>query len=97
MLLLYSMVLGLKGITHDLAYLSNDDIETPTNMCGKKVVPILELGCPGSEDHEVCAKNDCRAWYCRVLGSSSLGRVTYVHTRFHEDALRGRRSNTADP
>lgn len=47
------MVLGLKGITHDLAYLSNDDIETPTAMAGKKVVPILELGRPGSEDHEV--------------------------------------------
>ncbi|CAM9802501.1 unnamed protein product [Scytosiphon promiscuus] len=47
------MVLGLKGITHDLAYLSNDDIETPSAMVGKKVVPILELGKPGSDDHEV--------------------------------------------
>ncbi|CAN0552088.1 unnamed protein product, partial [Ectocarpus sp. 8 AP-2014] len=36
------MVFGLKGITHDLAYLSNDDIETPTAMVGKKMVPILE-------------------------------------------------------
>eukprot|EP00752_Nemacystus_decipiens_P011272 g10018.t1 len=47
------MVLGLKGIVHDLAYLSNDDVETPTNMAGKKVVPILELGRPGSDDHEI--------------------------------------------
>ena len=47
------MVLGLKGIVHDLAYLSNDDVETPTNMAGKKVVPVLELGRPGSDDHEV--------------------------------------------
>ncbi len=61
------MVLGLKGITHDLAYLSNDDIETPTNMCGKKVVPILELGCPGSEDHEVCAESGGRVQSCRTV------------------------------
>ena len=44
----------MKGIVHDLAYLSNDDVETPTNMAGKKVVPILELGRPGSDEHEVC-------------------------------------------
>ena len=47
------MVLGLKNIPHDLVYLSNDDIETPAAMAGKKVVPILELGEPGTETHEV--------------------------------------------
>eukprot|EP00904_Undaria_pinnatifida_P009423 jgi/Undpi1/5610/HiC_scaffold_2.g00886.m1 len=46
------MVLGLKGIPHDLVYLSNDDIDTPAAMAGKKVVPILELGQPGTDDHE---------------------------------------------
>ncbi|CAB1096415.1 unnamed protein product [Ectocarpus sp. CCAP 1310/34] len=51
------MVFGLKGITHDLAYLSNDDIETPTAMVGKKMVPILELGRPGSDDHEIMAES----------------------------------------
>ncbi|CAN0524307.1 unnamed protein product, partial [Ectocarpus sp. 12 AP-2014] len=51
------MVFGIKGITHDLAYLSNDDIETPTAMVGKKMVPILELGRPGSEDHEIMAES----------------------------------------
>lgn len=48
-----SMVMGLKGIAHDLAYLSNDDVETPSAMMGKKMVPILELGRPGSDEHEV--------------------------------------------
>lgn len=47
------MVFGLKGIPHQLAYLSNDDVETPTAMMGKKMVPILELGRPGSDEHEV--------------------------------------------
>lgn len=47
------MVAGLKAIPHDLVYLSNDDVETPTAMIGKKVVPILELGRPGSDEHEV--------------------------------------------
>lgn len=49
------MILGLKNIPHDLAFLSNDDVETPTSMVGKKMVPILELGRRGSDDHEVCA------------------------------------------
>lgn len=47
------MVMGLKGIAHDLAYLSNDDVETPSAMMGKKMVPILELGRAGSDEHEV--------------------------------------------
>lgn len=47
------MVAGIKGIAHDLAYLSNDDVATPTAMMGKKMVPILELGRPGSDEHEV--------------------------------------------
>lgn len=50
------MVVGLKGIPLDLTYLSNDDIETPTAMVGKKAVPILEIGRPGAEDHEVGTK-----------------------------------------
>lgn len=53
------MIFGLKGIAHDLAFLSNDDVETPSSMMGKKMVPILELGRPGSEDHEVRLRGFC--------------------------------------
>jgi len=37
------MILGLKGVPHQLTFLDNDDIETPMAMVGKKVVPILEM------------------------------------------------------
>lgn len=37
------IIFGLKKIPHQLIFLDNDDIETPTALVGKKVVPILEM------------------------------------------------------
>ncbi|CEL94178.1 unnamed protein product [Vitrella brassicaformis CCMP3155] len=37
------MIFGLKNIKHDLVYMANDDIETPTHLIGKKMAPILEV------------------------------------------------------
>lgn len=37
------MIFGLKGIKYNLVFLANDDVETPTALVGKKMVPILEL------------------------------------------------------
>lgn len=37
------LAFGLKGIKHDLRFLLNDDVDTPTKLVGKKVVPILEI------------------------------------------------------
>lgn len=34
--------LGLKSIKHDLRFLANDDVATPTALVGKKLVPIFE-------------------------------------------------------
>jgi glutaredoxin 2 len=34
---------GFKGIDYDLVTMLNDDIETPTNLVGKKIVPILTM------------------------------------------------------
>ena len=34
--------MGLKGIKHELRFLANDDVETPTALIGKKIAPILE-------------------------------------------------------
>ncbi|ANF56373.1 glutaredoxin 2 [Halotalea alkalilenta] len=36
------MVFGLKDVPFELITLLNDDIETPTRMIGKKMLPILE-------------------------------------------------------
>lgn len=40
------LALGLKKIKHEIHFLANDDIPTPTALVGKKVVPIFER--PGS-------------------------------------------------
>ena len=37
------LALGLKGIKHELRFLANDDVETPTKLVGKKLTPIFEL------------------------------------------------------
>ena len=34
--------MGLKGIKHELRFMANDDVETPTALIGKKIAPILE-------------------------------------------------------
>ncbi|CAM9848454.1 unnamed protein product, partial [Choristocarpus tenellus] len=51
------MILGRKGLDHELVYLANDNTEIPESLIGKKAVPILELGRPGSDDHEVMAES----------------------------------------
>lgn len=37
------MIFGLKGIRYNLVWMSNDDVETPIAMVGKKIAPILEM------------------------------------------------------
>eukprot|EP00522_Entomoneis_paludosa_P009654 CAMPEP_0172449072 /NCGR_PEP_ID=MMETSP1065-20121228/7882_1 /TAXON_ID=265537 /ORGANISM="Amphiprora paludosa, Strain CCMP125" /LENGTH=299 /DNA_ID=CAMNT_0013200671 /DNA_START=142 /DNA_END=1041 /DNA_ORIENTATION=+ len=38
------LALGLKNIKHNLHFLANDDVETPTKLIGKKMAPIMEWG-----------------------------------------------------
>lgn len=35
---------GLKNIKHNLHFLANDDVETPTALIGKKMAPIMKFG-----------------------------------------------------
>eukprot|EP00918_Siedleckia_nematoides_P017297 GHVU01037153.1.p1 GENE.GHVU01037153.1~~GHVU01037153.1.p1 ORF type:complete len:231 (-),score=33.97 GHVU01037153.1:206-898(-) len=37
------MILGAHKIKHELVFLAYDDFDTPTRLCGKKMVPILQL------------------------------------------------------
>lgn len=37
------LALGFKNIKHNLVFLANDDVATPTAMVGKKVSPIMKL------------------------------------------------------
>lgn len=38
------LAFGLKNIKHDLMFMANDDVATPTALIGKKIAPILSLG-----------------------------------------------------
>jgi len=35
------LALGFKNIKHNLVFMANDDIHTPTAMVGKKIAPIM--------------------------------------------------------
>lgn len=55
------LALGVKNIKHNLVFLGNDDIPTPTALVGKKVAPILQM--PGDdmvmgESLDICAYFD---------------------------------------
>jgi len=36
--------MGLKNIKHNLVFLANDDVKTPTDLIGKKMAPIMQWG-----------------------------------------------------
>lgn len=36
----------LKNVKHNVVYMMNDDVDTPTQMLGKKIAPILEIPGP---------------------------------------------------
>mmetsp|Transcript_34616 Transcript_34616/g.67804 ORF Transcript_34616/g.67804 Transcript_34616/m.67804 type:complete len:315 (+) Transcript_34616:24-968(+) len=36
-------IFGIKNIKHEVRFMANDDIETPTKLVGKKIAPILEI------------------------------------------------------
>eukprot|EP00288_Rhodomonas_lens_P014289 CAMPEP_0177716138 /NCGR_PEP_ID=MMETSP0484_2-20121128/14360_1 /TAXON_ID=354590 /ORGANISM="Rhodomonas lens, Strain RHODO" /LENGTH=309 /DNA_ID=CAMNT_0019228169 /DNA_START=21 /DNA_END=950 /DNA_ORIENTATION=+ len=37
------MIFGLKNIKHEVRFMPNDDVKTPTDLVGKKIAPILEM------------------------------------------------------
>jgi len=37
------MIFGLKGVDHQLIFMPNDDVDTPTVLVGKKIAPILKV------------------------------------------------------
>eukprot|EP00186_Timspurckia_oligopyrenoides_P001263 CAMPEP_0182448830 /NCGR_PEP_ID=MMETSP1172-20130603/30125_1 /TAXON_ID=708627 /ORGANISM="Timspurckia oligopyrenoides, Strain CCMP3278" /LENGTH=201 /DNA_ID=CAMNT_0024645853 /DNA_START=182 /DNA_END=784 /DNA_ORIENTATION=+ len=47
------VALGLKNVKHNLVFLMNDDVDTPTGLVGKKMCPIFEVGTKGQPDHKV--------------------------------------------
>mmetsp|Transcript_39184 Transcript_39184/g.85965 ORF Transcript_39184/g.85965 Transcript_39184/m.85965 type:complete len:309 (-) Transcript_39184:164-1090(-) len=37
------LALGIMNVKHNVNFLGNDDIPTPTKLCGKKIAPIFEI------------------------------------------------------
>lgn len=35
------LALGIKNVKHNLHFLANDDVKTPTSLVGKKIAPIF--------------------------------------------------------
>eukprot|EP00601_Ochromonadales_sp_CCMP2298_P025924 CAMPEP_0173292618 /NCGR_PEP_ID=MMETSP1143-20121109/12834_1 /TAXON_ID=483371 /ORGANISM="non described non described, Strain CCMP2298" /LENGTH=288 /DNA_ID=CAMNT_0014232037 /DNA_START=1 /DNA_END=867 /DNA_ORIENTATION=+ len=55
------LALGLKNIKHEVRYLANDDIATPTSLVGKKIAPIFAMAGsidPMGESLDIIAKVD---------------------------------------
>ena len=55
------LALGAKNVKHELVFLGNDDVATPTALVGKKIAPILEDPSTGkvmAESLDICAYFD---------------------------------------
>lgn len=55
------LAFGLKNIKHDIYFMANDDVDTPTALIGKKVAPIYEFKPQGvvmGESFDIIAKVD---------------------------------------
>ena len=37
------LALGIKNVKHELVFMANDDVSTPTALVGKKIAPIFEV------------------------------------------------------
>jgi len=70
------MIFGLKGIRHNLSWLANDDIQTPTGLVGKKIAPILEMPgeTPMAESLDIVRRIDEDPTWGSALLQPSTGR-----------------------
>lgn len=48
------LALGFKNIKHNLIFLANDDVHTPTALVGKKIAPIMRF--PNADDDDLIMK-----------------------------------------
>jgi glutaredoxin 2 len=50
------LALGFKNIKHNLVFMANDDVHTPTAMVGKKVAPIMRFPSANADDEDLIMK-----------------------------------------
>jgi len=67
------MALGLMGVKHNLMFLANDDVETPTALVGKKIAPIwVDADGPMMESLDIIAKVDTDGFIKPASGRTDL-------------------------
>jgi glutaredoxin 2 len=83
------LALGVKNVKHNVVFLANDDVATPTALIGKKIAPIFQM--PGEfvmpESLDIIAKVDSDPRFgspgmFKVSGSlSTQGGHNFCHCR----------------
>jgi len=67
------LALGLKGVKHQLVFMGNDDVETPTALIGKKIAPIWEDEDGAmAESLDIIAKIDPEGTFAPASGRTDL-------------------------
>jgi len=67
------LALGLKGIDHQVMFMSNDDVETPTGLIGKKIAPIwVDEDGPMGESLDIIAKFDADSTFAPASGRTDI-------------------------
>ena len=67
------LALGLLDQKHQLMFLANDDIETPTELIGKKIAPIwVDKDGPMMESLDIIAKVDTAGKFKPASGRTDL-------------------------
>mmetsp|Transcript_2803 Transcript_2803/g.7038 ORF Transcript_2803/g.7038 Transcript_2803/m.7038 type:complete len:266 (+) Transcript_2803:60-857(+) len=67
------LALGLMGKKHQLMFLANDDVETPTSLVGKKIAPIwVDADGPMMESLDIIGKVDTEGYFKPASGRTDL-------------------------
>ena len=82
--------LGLKNIKHNLHFLANDDVKTPTALVGKKISPILEW-----KEASVCMPESMDIVQL-VDGDVRLGPTGVIKPKTGRDDLKAWQSSVQD-
>jgi len=67
------LAFGVMGLKHQLMFLGNDDVETPTALVGKKIAPIwVDADGPMMESLDIIGKMDTEGLFKPASGRTDL-------------------------
>lgn len=84
--------LGYKGVKYNLVWLLNDDVETPTSLVGRKMVPIFQ---PDGSDGKAMAES---LDICKMVDEDSrFGQTSSIHPGTERKDISEWLDSLADP